>query len=123
MNDRKVQTCTKHGEVVHVLEKRSGYYRCQRCRNDHVIEYRRNRKKLLIKEHGGKCKICGYSKYFGALQFHHLDPKQKEFGLAQNGKTLSLKRLRAEAIKCELLCANCHAEVEGGIVILANKSV
>jgi hypothetical protein len=27
----------------------------------------------------------------------------------------SLERCREEARKCVLLCANCHAEVEGGI--------
>ena len=30
--------------------------------------------------------------------------------------TRSLERLREEAGKCVLLCANCHAEVESGFV-------
>jgi hypothetical protein len=29
---------------------------------------------------------------------------------------MALERLRAEARKCVLLCANCHAEVEAGMV-------
>jgi len=58
--------------------------------------------------------VCGYDAYIGALQFHHLDPAQKSFGLSSQGFTRSLERMRQEAKKCVLLCANCHAEVEGG---------
>jgi hypothetical protein len=38
--------------------------------------------------------------------------------LANRGLTLSIDVLRAEAAKCVLLCSNCHAEVEGGLVDL-----
>jgi IS30 family transposase len=31
-------------------------------------------------------------------------------------QTRSIAEVRAEVAKCVLLCANCHAEVEGGIV-------
>jgi hypothetical protein len=31
------------------------------------------------------------------------------------GRTISFERLLAEARKCVLLCANCHAEVERGV--------
>jgi hypothetical protein len=49
-----------------------------------------------------------------ALQFHHLDPMDKEFHIAHRGVTRSIERARAEARKCILLCANCHAAVECG---------
>jgi hypothetical protein len=48
-----------------------------------------------------------------ALEFHHLDPSQKEFAISVRGVTRSLEELRREAAKCVVLCANCHAEVEG----------
>ena len=48
-----------------------------------------------------------------ALQFHHVDPSTKAFTL-RDGDTRSLARMREEASKCVLLCANCHAEVEAG---------
>jgi hypothetical protein len=38
--------------------------------------------------------------------------------LNAKGVALSLDTLRAEARKCVLLCANCHAEVEDGVVSL-----
>jgi hypothetical protein len=30
--------------------------------------------------------------------------------------TLGIARMREEARKCVLLCANCHAEVEAGLI-------
>jgi 5-methylcytosine-specific restriction endonuclease McrA len=72
-------------------------------------------KRTLVEEAGGACGLCGYDRSVGALQFHHLDPKSKAFSLSHRGVTLSLEAARAEAAKCVLLCANCHAEVEGGI--------
>jgi transposase len=109
-----MRSCAKHGETRFVMEGR-GYYRCAQCRQDRVARWRRRMKKRLVAELGGRCSICGYSRYIGALEFHHLDPSEKEFGLSDRGMTRSMERLRAEVRKCILLCANCHAEVEGGL--------
>jgi hypothetical protein len=76
-------------------------------------------KQLLIEESGGRCAVCGYAKYQGALQFHHLDPSQKAFGVSGRGMTRAIAKARAEAKKCVLLCANCHAEVEAGVTALS----
>ena len=62
--------------------------------------------------------ICGYDRHLGALQFHHIDPGSKRSRISQTGMTLSLESMRAEARKCVLLCSNCHAEVEAGVVSL-----
>ena len=56
--------CKKHGETKYVLEKR-GYYRCMKCRVEHVTESRKNKKRKLVKHFGGKCIICGYDKEEG----------------------------------------------------------
>jgi hypothetical protein len=55
---------------------------------------------------------------FGALEFHHLDPGEKRLEVNAKGVSLALETLRAEAQKCILLCANCHAEVERGLATL-----
>ena len=79
-----------------------------------TIRYKKRKlKNLLIQHKGGKCQVCGYNKCEGALQFHHRDPKEKEFGLANinlNDSNFSLGKLFEEVDKCDLLCANCHAE-------------
>jgi hypothetical protein len=69
-------------------------------------------------EAGGKCQLCGYDRSPAALQFHHVDPSTKSFGIGVTGVTRSLARARSEAAKCVLLCATCHAEVEAGVATL-----
>lgn len=70
-------------------------------------------KHKLILYKGGKCERCGYNKCEGALHFHHKNPAEKEFTLSQVNlnSEYTLERLYKEVDKCELLCANCHAEV------------
>ncbi|MDQ3587666.1 MAG: hypothetical protein M3433_04655 [Actinomycetota bacterium] len=113
--------CRRHGETDFILEGR-GYYRCKRCRSEQVAKRRRRVKEILATEAGGRCAICRYDRYLGTLEFHHLDRATKAVGLAQAGFTRSIADARAEARKCVLLCANCHAEVEGGIVDLPSAA-
>jgi transposase len=108
-----VMLCARHGSSEFVLEGR-GSYRCKRCRQEQVSAWRRRIKRKLVEEAGGKCIACGYSECVAALQFHHVDPTTKSFSLAQRGLARSWAAVRAEAAKCLLLCANCHAEVEVG---------
>ena len=109
--------CRRHGLADFTLEGR-GHYRCKRCRSEAVSRRRRAVKRRLVEEAGGSCALCGYERWVGALQFHHLDPSLKKFQIGQRGHCRSLARCRAEAHKCVLLCANCHAEVEGGFATL-----
>jgi hypothetical protein len=78
---------------------------------------RRNVRLRLVQEFGGACAICGYDVPI-TLEFHHLDRGAKSFGLAARGMTRSYDSLREEASKCVLLCSNCHAQVEAGILRL-----
>lgn len=120
--DRKptiiVDDCRHHGKTEFVLEGR-GAYRCKRCRSEAVSRWRHRIKQTLITEAGGACALCGYSRHPAAMHFHHIDPATKWFSLSQEGVTRSLARARAEAQKCVLLCANCHAEVEAGAATLS----
>ncbi len=117
-----VSRCQRHGETSFVREGR-GYYRCKRCRVEATVRRRHRLKRILVEEAGGTCILCGYSRCVRALEFHHLDPKTKEFPLAHSGRTRSIAKLRAEASKCALLCANCHAEVEAGVSAVPLNSV
>ncbi len=114
--------CPIHGEGRFIREG-SGYYRCVRCRAERVAARRRELKAILVAEFGGACVLCGYDRSVRALEFHHLDPTQKAFGIGTAGTTRSLERLRAEASKCVLLCSNCHAEVENGEAQLPSTMV
>ena len=71
---------------------------------------RRSMKKQAIKILGGKCSVCGYDKCIDALEFHHKNPKEKDFKIG-SGNTMSWKECKNEAEKCVLLCSNCHKEI------------
>lgn len=78
---------------------------------EQVSALRKAMKKEAVKRKGGKCEICGYSKNISALQFHHINPQNKKFGLANNGIIHPWDEYWEEAQKCILVCANCHAEI------------
>ena len=82
---------------------------------------RRSMKQQAIKLLGGKCSICGYNKCIDALEFHHKDPNEKEFKLG-SGNTMSWKEYKSEALKCILVCSNCHKEIHSKLgYIYENK--
>jgi transposase len=113
-----LRECTRHGWTGFVRVGAEGHYRCARCNAEAVSDRRRRVKEILVAEAGGACVLCGFDAYAGALQFHHRDPATKAFEVSRQGVTRSLQRLRQEARKCVLLCANCHAMVEAGLVSL-----
>jgi hypothetical protein len=110
--------CRVHGHTAFTLDSR-GTYRCLRCRSAAVAARRRRVKEMLVGEAGGRCVACGYDRCLRALSFHHVDPATKSFNVGYRGHTRSLARARAEAAKCVLLCANCHMEVEAGVLEVA----
>ncbi len=86
-----------------------------------IMAVARRRKKLreqTVEYKGGKCMFCGYDRYLGALDFHHLNSEDKEFGISKDGITRSWKRVKKELDKCILVCSNCHREVHAGILQL-----
>jgi transposase-like protein len=113
--------CPEHGLGPHVRGS-DGYLRCRRCRAAAVVRRRARVRATLLAEAGGRCVLCGYDGHPAALQFHHLDPATKAFNL-RDGDTRSMARMREEARKCVLLCANCHAQVEAGAADVPVRSV
>jgi transposase-like protein len=108
--------CDRHGLTLHA--QRVDGFRCTRCAAERVTAWRQKIKRILVEETGGACALCGYDRFVGALQFHHVEPAKKRFALSHGGLARSLARAREEARKCVLLCANCHVEVEGGVADL-----
>ncbi len=54
---------------------------------------------------------CGYKRSIVALEFHHRDSSEKDFGISYKGINKSFEKLKNELDKCDLLCSNCHKEV------------
>lgn len=79
-----------------------------------IKKWRNNNKRRMIMSFGGKCGICGYDKCQEALEFHHLNPNEKDFTI--QGKCRSWKKSVIELRKCIMVCANCHREIHFGII-------
>ena len=78
-------------------------------------EWKIRTKNRAIEAFGGKCGICGYNKCTRALEFHHINPKEKEFGFSgyrKNNWMLLVKELK----KCVCICSNCHREIHEGLI-------
>lgn len=82
-----------------------------------VAKRRLKIKLMAIDYKGGKCQVCGYSKYPGALDLHRV-LGQKSFGIGDKEYTRSWEITKKELDKCVLVCANCHRELETGITQL-----
>ncbi len=82
-----------------------------KLKNNVRVKLKTARTKLQAIEYkGGKCEHCGYDKCAAAMDFHHLDPDQKDFSLSQY-RTRSFEDIKPELDKCILLCSNCHREL------------
>jgi len=90
--------------------------------NKAVKKWRKNTKQRIVDAMGGECQNCGYKTCNEALELHHINPKDKDFGFGEivaNPK--KWKILVGELKKCILLCANCHREIHQGLIILPNN--
>ena len=83
--------------------------------SEYVCNHVKKRKRDLISLFGSQCCICGFNAFQEALEFHHIDPQTKSFGLTDsNAATKALEKQLEEARKCVLLCANCHRGLHAG---------
>lgn len=104
----KGRFCDKHNNEY--VKNSQGKYKCKKCDIERVSNRRRELKLLAVEYKGGECECCGYNKCIAALEFHHLDPNEKDFGIA-NGNTPGWDKIKSELDKCIMVCANCHREI------------
>lgn len=112
---REIRICSKHGETEFALEK-SGCWRCLKCQVEATQKRRNKVKEMAVEYKGGKCSVCGYDRCADALEFHHLDPSQKDFGISSKRYTRSWVKVKEELDKCILVCSNCHREIHSGLI-------
>lgn len=84
---------------------------CKKCSKTQTVERQRKLKQICVEYKGGKCSVCDYSKSVAALDFHHLNPKEKDFSISHVKCTSFNDKIKKELDKCILLCKNCHAEL------------
>lgn len=61
------------------------------------------------------CVHCGENESC-ALDFHHLDPSEKEYNIGMMATQYSMESVLKEAAKCIVLCANCHRKLHAGVL-------
>ena len=94
--------CMKEYSKVDFVNKKEQYQKRMRLYKRQQIQWYRDLKASL------ECEKCGF-KHPAAIDFHHIDPKTKEFSIGSelyNGK--SIESIKEEMKKCIVLCANCH---------------
>jgi hypothetical protein len=108
-----VCTCTYCGRQ-YTYENRRGHTKllCNSCRSAGGSP-RHEIKRRLLELRGGRCQLCGYDRCPAVLTFHHVDPSTKKFIFAGSHSRSWESQVR-EALKCVVLCANCHREVHSG---------
>lgn len=90
--------------------------------SQNVINCVKRRKYNLKRIFGLKCCICGFDEFEEALEFHHVDEKNKSFGISDSfSTTKSLEAQLEETKKCILVCANCHRGIHAGVKQVPNN--
>lgn len=97
--------------------KKEHLIKCAEYRKTHQKEIKKWRKEATMKYHkeytsfkqDWSCSMCGYSKYQEAINFHHVNPDDKQFHV--NETTWTYKKFGDELQKCVPLCANCHRHI------------
>lgn len=85
--------------------KRNAY--CTLCWKKYENSRNKVLKEKAVKHLGGCCKQCGFDKHLAALDFHHLNPLEKDMDWGKLRKC-KWEIIKSELNKCVILCANCH---------------
>lgn len=106
--------------------------RCDKCRKaatDYQRERRNKREDVRLKDREGNrkrsqelyafvaklktgkpCADCGVSYPHYVMQFDHLGEEPKLGNIGTMSRNSTEEKILVEVAKCELVCANCHAE-------------
>lgn len=109
--------CRRCGENDTTKLRSGCRYICKRCDTQRTLDRFRLYKTKAVEYKGGKCVVCGYDRCLAALDFHHLDPKDKDpdWNLMKNRAFEGIKR---ELDKCVLVCNRCHVEAHQGLIVI-----
>lgn len=109
MDTKKCSHCKEVKPLAEYYRKNQS--QCKKCHYFFTNERRKkvtaSRKEFLLQYKGYKCQHCHNKFPEICYDFHHIDPKEKEFQFNQLN-SYSMQKLIKEVDKCILLCSNCH---------------
>jgi hypothetical protein len=117
---RQMGDCIACGWVRVVQRKPGGSWRCYPSKKE--LRKRSKRRFAQAYQEGlvahikaGGCVICGYVKCMKALDFHHVNSREKVTTIGSHMEFPLRPQIVREIPKCILVCANCHREIHAGI--------
>ncbi len=99
------------------------YSMCKSCNSKDRLQRQKEFKQQCVDYKGGECQCCGYNDCNSALDFHHVDPKTKKFGIGKCRKTKVTQEVLDELDKCILVCSNCHREIHAGYRDITKENI
>jgi predicted HNH restriction endonuclease len=114
-----LRICKHHGETEFREQSSNGKtsWYCVTCYVTRQKKNRKEKKRKAVEHMGGKCSICGYDKCMDALEFHHVNPEEKEVPTRFEFRTQKWETIVEELKKCIVLCSNCHREVHASMLL------
>ena len=108
----------KHRKFCSASCRSLSYYHSNERYKGGVVERSCARQKQLRQENDERlnaykvekgCAQCGYNANPRALQCNHINPLEKSFTVSTQIGHKPWADILSELVKCEILCANCHA--------------
>lgn len=96
----------------HKIYMRGVWYPRNRAKHIARVKETKDRRKKevlgIVRSIRVRCLRCGEN-HPAVLDFHHRDPSKKSLGIAKMVCLgYSVKRIKFEIEKCDVLCSNCH---------------
>jgi hypothetical protein len=99
--------CQKEYKKKHYHENKQQHYERNKKQEKRLKEL------YFSLKSGRACVKCGEDDIC-CIDFHHINPLEKEYQIPKMIKLGSLKKLENEISKCTTLCANCHRKLHYG---------
>ena len=79
--------------------------------NKHNFKKNRDVKDYFCEKFDRTCQVCGFQFGNECFDFHHIDPKTKDFNIAASYCMKKKEQIEEELKKCIMVCSNCHRTI------------
>ncbi len=119
-NTKDLNNYEDRGKCIKCGKPTQKGYKKSKCHSCYFEEKKERRTRKIYDIVGYKCWYCDYGKGFettSILDFHHMDPNKKLFGIStRNAVGQKWDRIYEEMKKCVVLCCRCHREYHAGLI-------